>query len=206
MSDRKFGNLMPRRQGVSWRTYDLINRRTCLHVDAWVYQDNDDRLYFHVDYSIGGRQIHERATWHIDIAGNTFIPAPTLTVSDISRMVKRTINHPFMHKHYPMLAAMHDVHMLPRIWADMGAAFKGYRSVALNYIWTNPRINEPMEGILNHYATTRRAERDEGFVQGGPPRWDNSIHAQYERAMRLPPKERSIMRTLDKVLRNQNST
>lgn len=198
MSDRSFGNLMPYRQGISWRTYDLINRRTCIHVDAWLYQDTDDTLYLYVEYSAGGRQLIYKATWRVDVIARELVPTYTLEASDIARMITRHVNSPYMRRWYPTVAAMSDA-WLDRMYADMGSAFTGYRSVALHYVWTDARISEPMAGLHNDYNDTRRADRDDALSAAPMP-------VVREKPPKLPPRERSIMRTLDKVLRGPNST
>lgn len=198
----------PNRRHCTDQAHDFITRRTCLHVDAWLYEDQWEQLYIHIEYSVAGKQLYYVETNMIVFDGYSepqqweLRPVTPLTQSQIQSMIPRYIGNRWSRIKAPYLADVERRLITPLIWRPMGAAFKGYRSVALHYVYTDMNICEPMAGILNEYGVTGYHTRfvDKDIIPLPSAMRDKA------KPERLPPRERSIMRTLDKVLRNSNST
>ncbi len=195
MTDRKAARSIQHRQTCSWRVYDAINRRTCLHIDAWLVQTEDDELYFVMETRIGGQtlmaqRIH-RAT------PNGLIPVEARKVIDVngSDFMKRHINSPWARRNYPWLADLHREHIQPQLHTPV-EGFKGFRSIALHYAWSNPNIHNPFAGvrIFNAGGILRSNE-------GGPTDPAEFKAATKRKAPTWSRSDRSMLRTLDKIIK-----
>lgn len=189
MSFRKSGQtLQYRRNDMPWRVYDLINRRDCLHVDAWLLQAPDNRLYFLIQSSAGGRQLL-RETW-LRVDGMALTPVAAL---DAGTMTRRYINTAWARRHAPQLALLHETVLRPTYWQPV-AVFTGHRSIALHYVYSDARTDDPLAGVDNQYSITRRGELYPDNSNDDLPTIAQDI------APTLDASARSQLRTLDKVL------
>lgn len=185
MTDRTKGRTLEYRANVPWRVYDLINRRDCLHIDAWLYQAGDDTLYFNVQSRAGGRML-VRSTW-LRVDNTALTPVSAL---DPSTLVQRHINSPWGLRNAPQLRGIHARVLQPAYMAP-AEGFKGYRSIALHYVYSDARVSDPLAGIENLYGITGRG-------QSYPD--ENAVPAATRRRSPLDRDTRSRLRTLDKIL------
>jgi len=185
------------RANVPQRIYDWINTRKCMHVDAWLYQMPDDMLYFVVIGSVAGRvkNATHRRVWRIDPFG---IYPYQFSTDIAARGLPRRLGGPWARKHIPWANAYHK-YIRQAAW-EMCAPFVR-RSIVLHYVYTKPKLDDPLEGIENTYATSSRAARD--AVHGTSVRDARRIAAINGTSDKSPwtARERSILRTLDKILR-----
>lgn len=197
MGKRQYGNNMPHRQGVTTYLQDLINRKVVHHFDAWLYQMPDDVLYFLIETRAGGEQLLTRNVFRAcPLQGLVPVRDPGV----VENGIKRTIDGPRAKVHWPYCAAIHKRDIAPHMRV-VPAGFK-LVSTRLHYIYTNRKIDDPMEGIENLYAATARAGRDK--VDGISIRDARRIAAINGTPAPKSPwtaRERSILRTLDKILR-----
>lgn len=162
MADRKYGKNIPLRKHVPWRVYDAINRRTCLHVDAWIYLGPDDEIYLALLLTAGGHTLFDWRTYRImrdPLTGNVeLIPKRVERDWLESKCLSRSINSAWGQAR-PWLADLHDKVILPSLRQPIEGPFKGYRSIALHYIRVSQSCPEPFDDAVNHYALTGHARR-----------------------------------------------
>lgn len=196
MPDRTRERTAIRRAHVPWSAYDAILRRTCLHIDAWLYQLPDDTLYFVLLASAGGVQDIGTTTYRAEPGALI----PVANIPDIERVgLARQVGSPWARRNAPWLNALHWTHLQPMV-REPHSEFKGHRSVLLHYVWSDARVDDPMAGLDNTYVGSGRHERALARMS------DERREAEAARAVRvqdskLDARERSIMRTLDKLLK-----
>jgi len=171
--------------------YDQINKRTCLHVDAWLYQLPDDSLYFLFEYRAGGHDIISRQVFRAVDCELVQVSAE-LDLASIG--VARTVGGPWDRRAAPYLAALHWRVIYPTLRAPR-EGFKGHVSVSLHYVYRALGVpDDPCEGLDNLYAVTLRPGRKAAAGRGDQP-GAPTVPAQWGR------RERSVLRTLGKLLR-----
>lgn len=191
-------NKLPMRSNVPARVYDMINRRDCLHIDAWLYQDGDDTLYFVIRTSGGGQQVLQIKAWRAQ--PNTLTPV-TYNADVFARMIKRQIDSPWARRYYPWLDQLYKTQIQPWLW-EPAQGFRGHRSIALWFVHSDPRVCDPFAGADNTYQDTARAARDAAMM-ANPPQPDMTPKPSDGVAIvggGYTAQERSIMRSLGKVL------
>lgn len=181
-------NRLIHRQNVPWRVYDAINRRNCLHIDAWCVQDRDNTLYFVIEERVGGHDVLSARIWRVDNRKELVRVGEGVrnTTYALNICIKRHVDSPWAKRNAPWLDAIHREIIQPQLRLPR-VGFKAPHSIALHYVWTNPAIDDPMEGLPNYHPLAPARS---------PMPSDDADTAQ-----RLPPRERSILRTLDKLLR-----
>lgn len=182
------------RTHVSWQVYDAINRRTCLHIDAWLYQSTTGTYYF----------IIRTAAAQMEIGTAYFRADPTGGLVAVQRpdgldaMALCYIDSPRERTRAPWLEAVHWRDIYPLLRAPR-EGFKAPASVLLHYVYTSPGVSDPTAGLENMYAVTGLAGRDAARVSAGGPvyRPDSTPkpRAAWDKA------QRSMLRTIDKLLR-----
>lgn len=175
------------RDGIPWRAYDAIVRRTCYHLDAWVMQATDDSLYLVLEARVGGTLLVDRRTYRLAPDGLT-------PCEDIRDGIARHIDSPWARRNAPWLNALHWRYVQPVLRIPR-EGFKGHTSVKLHYVWSDKACDDPCEGMTNLYAETGRAARD-GYMHTGAP-----ISVATPDAPAWDKRERSVLRTLDKLLK-----
>lgn len=200
----------PRRQYCTWHTINAINKGSCLHLDAYLTEDDDtQRLYFYVVASRGGweGEIRKYIIWErgLDYVGN---------VASLPNGQHRVLGRTWSRNVVPWLREVHEKHILPLLWGPLDPMFKT-RNIKLHYIWSDKRINEPTESLYNVYGVSNHAKKarermspatlaelerkeDEEFAKGlrGPVRRRGRPPSPWSR------KDRSLLRTLDKLLKS----
>ena len=148
-------NKIKYRQNITPYVLHYINKRVCLHVDAWFYQMPDDSIYFLIQRRGGG---------HVLVSSDYFKATPQglFPVAPVERIRERgmsiAINTKRARKYYPWLAALHKRDIQPYLHDRPHASFKGHISILLHYVWLNPALyGEPLDGIENLYGVTNRA-------------------------------------------------
>lgn len=196
MPNIQYGNRMPHRQYVNGTIQDKIYKKSILHIDAWMYQLKDDNLYLVLETRKAGVELTEALLFRlhpgeiVPVAWSGDIHATGLT---------RHCDSPWARKHAPWLRALHD----DRIRAEMRMPREGYASlsVKLHYVYTDRTLDDPLAGISNAYATTGRAIRDAALHTPLAALMNASIRPPVRANSAWTAKERSILRTLDKLLK-----
>lgn len=202
-------NKMVHRKNVSRHTYNYIARRKCLHVDVWLIVDtsapNREYCYFVIERHVGGMDLFDRHVFFVNKAGmfhfmGDVIPqGRQVTMNSAWGRKRRWLHNAYATHIYPNLR---------RVPAN-GCGFKGHISVRV-WAWGPSTAPEPMDGITNLYDLTGRARRDRGFAKvprehhGGDVREEPAHPSTYDKRFATPgytAEERSLLRTLDKLLR-----
>lgn len=191
---RNTTNKAPLRSGVSWRIHDTIARKTCFHVDAWCVQDASDRLYFVLRTSAGGYTVLDarayevrtdplRRAWEL-VEVSRGDDALTLVAS----CTQRRINDAWARRHAPQLEELHTRDIVPTLRLPR-EGFKGPHSIVLHYVWSDPRVSDPMIGLPNYHG-----------MAGAEP---HAVAMQLAERVGQPwnAQDRSLLRTLDKLLK-----
>lgn len=192
MADRTKARTIEHRQHVPWRVYDYINRRTCLHVDGWLIRDDasvgGDGWIFILHMTAGGQQKLNTITFNVDAFGTvTRVDNPSYIPSRRSEFMLGE----------PILERVHWQYIVPLVHTR-APGFTPPNSVILHYVWIDPRIVEPTDGIVNYYDSTARAERDAKRRIRPLPEMTPAVTPP---APRLSARDRSVLRTLDKLLK-----
>lgn len=187
----------PLRTHVPQRVYDWINNRKCIHVDAWLYQQPDDTLYFVILATKAGRM--KQPVLHRTYRVDPFDMGYVNNIPNIANTaVERRIGGALARARFPWAAQHHEY--IRQLVDDVCARYTR-RSVILHYVYTNKLIDNPMEGIENTYVGSSRAERD--AVAGTSVRDARRAAALAMQERPQSPwtaKERSLLRTLQKIL------
>ncbi len=197
MSNRREGKTIELRKNVPWRIYDLINRRDCIHFDAWIL-DHDGVLYFRLQKRIGGRVLDGTVMYRAEPWGVVLVDHTKL---DLTQMRERKIGTQWAKANAPWLDKLHRDHIQPMLHEPLPEA-KGYRSIRLHYVFHNRFVPDPLDGIRNYYGETKRAAMH-GRTDPTPVNpWDGR---EDEAKPRSPwsAKQRAILRTLDKVIKGK---
>ncbi len=177
------------RHHCSWYVIDRIETRTCFHVDVWLQQDSDNRLYFIVETNTGG---HHRLS-----RGSLLVDGDRLVQTDyVPDGIARYVNTPWCRKYAPHLEALAKREIMPSLRKQR----EGYKTVSimLHYI-KQPEI-DPVAGLVNYYDSHSRtfkhtaaklARQREGEIR------PSVIEAT---APQLSKADKSILRTLQKLL------
>lgn len=190
MVDRTRERAAVYRRHTSWRVYDAIVRTTCLHVDGWLYQTSDDQLYFVFITTRGGTKPLAHTMYRVD--EGTLTPV-TYDASIHRDGLARHIDSPWARRNAPWLNALYWRDIAPTLRQPV-EGFKGHRSIMLRFVYTDPTLDDPFAGLENLYSITGRRARDDAqrlHVTDLTPRARSPWGA----------KERSVLRTLDKLLR-----
>lgn len=190
MPQRDKGKLIPLRKDVPWRVYDVIANRHVLHIDAWFVQDGDDQLYFIIQTRAGGWDVVSSDVFRATpgVLQRVTVPAGEL----LQRGLLRHVDNPWSRRHAPWANALHWRYIVPQLHIPR-EGFKRFMSVRLHYVYSNPAVSDPCEGLYNGYGATARAARfGDNLRPNVPPPEDATP--------RLSARERSIMRTLQKLL------
>lgn len=191
MVDRTRERAAVYRRHVPWRVYDQIVRRTCLHVDGWLYQMPDDQLYFVFITTRGGTKPLAHTMYRAEPGALT----PVAYSASIHRDgLTRHIDSPWARKHAPWLNRLYWRDIYPTLRQPV-EGFKGHRSIVLRFVYTSPALDDPMAGIENLYSVTGRRTRDDAQMLHGAPELATRPRSPWNAA------ERSMLRTLDKLLK-----
>lgn len=189
------------RNHVSTRIYNTINRRDCWHLDAWLIQDHNDCLFFVLESRRGGWEVLSRIAIRVHDDGTTQIQ--DLQLGGRIDGIQRHLNDPWASRtiHREALERVHWQLIQPSLRRER-EGFRFPYSVMLHYLWTDPSVTEPFDGIHNLYEATGRAEHHRRMTKGEPdarplPGTDTSRRE----ASPFGAHDRSILRTLDKLLR-----
>lgn len=189
MVDRTKPRLATLRADVPWRVYDAIVRKSCLHVDAWFYQMPDDELYFVLRVARAGHEVLAVSTFHASAAGLV----PVANIADIERTgMARHIDSAWGRKYAPWANGLHHTQIMPIIHQPV-TGYKGHRSIRLHYVWTDAKLDDPMQGIENLYGFTGRQGRDDRYG-----RTKEGVRAAATSPWSAA--DRSMLRTLQKLL------
>ena len=192
MERRSRDTLPALRRNVTWKIADIIFRRICLHIDAWLYELSDNNIIYVIQTSAGGRNIISTNALLCMADGSSHI----IKTPDISKATPRHLNHAWS-RGKPWLNTIH--------WRDIQPGLRKPRvgyvfpySIALHYVWSDPSIAAPTEGTENHWGATKRGQN---YLNSKPydPR---DYHLHVRKNVYGPSKaQRAIMRTLDKLLK-----
>lgn len=185
MPTREAGNRMPYRQGVSTYVHDQLYLRKVIHLDAFIWQTPDDNLYLVLETREGGQSLLARAVFRIE---RDYLANVLETLVPERSGIARYINSPWTRRHAPWLAEIHTRYVSPEIARLRASAPR--LSVRLWYVWNDPRIDEPCDGIENLYSVTGYATH--APIVDRPTR---------NKASTWNARERSLLRTLDKLLK-----
>ena len=194
MSDRSKARPLPLRPNVAWRVYDIIARQSCLHIDAWLFEEGNGALYFVTETRRGGKALIAQRVLRATANGLIPIERGDQAALNFSAMMPRHINGAWAARNAPWLGTLHRDVLLPGFNAPVDG-FTGYRSIALHYVWTDPRVSDPFEGVKNYYSATGYAAR-----HGMPEPVSDPAPVQRQRSP-WGRGERSLLRTLDKVIK-----
>lgn len=207
--DRSTKNIPKLRAYCSWHVLERIVRQSCLHIDVWLVQDGDDRLYFMTETRVAGLKLVETIFLQVTPLGAVRVPNYTVTRDTL---VTRHLNTAWSRR-YPWLRALYRDKLQPGLVAP--APYKSV-SVRLHCISSKACVTDPTLGLVNVYAETRRAARDRAMAGESLSVRDTRRAARRqapplaETGERLPAREapprklsradRSRLRTLDKLL------
>jgi len=181
------------RAHVPWTIYDTINRRTCLHIDAWLYESTSGIFYFIIRTAAAQMELSTAYFRASESEGLIAVQRP----DDLDAMTVRHIDSPYALRVAPWLGVIHwrDIYPALRTPRD---GFKAPHSILLHYVYTSPAVHDPVTGLENLYAVTGLAGRDAARVSDAPV---------YRPASTAKPRaawdanDRSILRTLNKLLK-----
>lgn len=192
-------NRLPLRTHVSALIYDRINNRRCLHRDLWLVQDEDDILFIIVEERAAGQELLNRVIYRV--VGR----APNLELlrhvgPEPRNAIQRQINSPWALKQYGnALVQLHDRAIQPAL-RQRPERMPLPPSVVCWYVWIDPTLSEPTDGVHNYYeGSAREAAGDRRSKR--PRQIDGRYIGPPADQPKLSARDRSVLRTLDKLLK-----
>lgn len=222
MTEQKsFKKRPPHRKYITRAVLDKIGGKACVHFDAWLLQrDDNDALFFIVRESLGGWSDATRThAFYLNCKPMSYLGIIHNRADPWSVGAKRLIDGKWarMDDYTEFLDAHHKA-LLGWIvirfawWQSIGPYTS--KSVKLHYVYTDPKIDDPMAGMYNMYEEIARSEYAERRRKAGECP-DIRLQCSDELATMLAPEparrgrppspwtkaQRSMLRTLDKLLK-----
>lgn len=179
------------RDHMSWRYYDMVNTQRVLHIDGWIRQDENDVLYFVFRKAKAGHVVLEVIWLRVDYTAEGYVLTPCHPLP--KKLMEREIGTPWARKYAPYLNKLHMRYIAPIARLPV-AGFSEPPSVRLHYVWSDPSVNNPMEGITNLYGMSSR-----GQIAPIPAPVREPVMVPQPRP-KMDKRARSILRTLDRLL------
>lgn len=209
MVSRTEKSIPEHRRNCSWSVLDVIVKKTCLHVDVFML-DVEDTYYLVAEYRAGGLAMLGRDCWRVSRDGVERMVSDIYAPAD--RTVRRKLNTPWGGRR-PWLMEGAEKVAAANDWLATREGFKGMNSVRLHYIGRLEKYADPLAGVENYFSGGRGVKADPNGIrarrEARQPKRASDDSAILRVGMAKPVKrtsgwsarERSVLRTLDKLIR-----